>query len=145
MKEPDPFLSLDQARVGRYSHLWSLTAEEQFYLVWPWLILLLHRRYLPGILVSAILFAVVFRVAMVLAGQTHFLNLLLFGVTDALSMGALLAVVVSVPDTQGVASTFNAPPLRRLPALAAIGCVGAMAVSWHLIEDPIDRFKRRSR
>ncbi|MBK5272724.1 MAG: acyltransferase [Bacteroidia bacterium] len=29
------------------AHLWSLAVEEQFYLFWPWLIILVPKRYLP--------------------------------------------------------------------------------------------------
>ncbi len=32
---------------GRLSHLWSLAVEEQFYIFWPWLIILVNRKLLP--------------------------------------------------------------------------------------------------
>ncbi len=40
---------------GILSHFWSLAVEEQFYLVWPWLILLLPLRWLrPAIVVTCL-------------------------------------------------------------------------------------------
>ena len=34
----------------KISHLWSLAVEEQFYLLWPWLVILIHRRLLPYVI-----------------------------------------------------------------------------------------------
>lgn len=42
-------------------HFWSLAVEEQFYLVWPFLVLLLTRRQLVAVCVAAILVTPVIR------------------------------------------------------------------------------------
>ena len=36
-----------QSYMGYLSHVWSLAVEEQFYLIWPWLILFINKRMLP--------------------------------------------------------------------------------------------------
>jgi peptidoglycan/LPS O-acetylase OafA/YrhL len=40
--------------VGYFGHFWTLAVEEQFYLVWPWLVLFVPRRRLGAILAFAI-------------------------------------------------------------------------------------------
>ncbi len=46
---------------GSISHFWSLAVEEQFYLVWPWLIVFAPRRFLAPAIVMAIAGAPIFR------------------------------------------------------------------------------------
>lgn len=75
-------------------HFWSLAVEEQFYLVWPWVILFAPRRRLGGILVGVIACSIILK--LVLAGllpQNIFVSKLPFGAWDALGGGALLAVL----------------------------------------------------
>jgi peptidoglycan/LPS O-acetylase OafA/YrhL len=45
------------------AHFWSLAVEEQFYLVWPWLVLCAPRRLLPWAMVGLIPAALAFRLA----------------------------------------------------------------------------------
>lgn len=48
-------------KVPNFIHLWSLSVEEQFYLIWPWLILLTPFRYLKHILLSTVAIGIGFR------------------------------------------------------------------------------------
>jgi peptidoglycan/LPS O-acetylase OafA/YrhL len=79
--------------VGAINHFWSLAVEEQFYLLWPWVILLCPRAALLRITWALPAIALVFQ------GFAHFAGLsdiqrevLPPGCVDALGAGALLAV-----------------------------------------------------
>ncbi|MGO9123988.1 MAG: acyltransferase family protein [Terriglobales bacterium] len=84
------------AGLDHFGHFWSLAVEEQFYLVWPFLVLLLPARLLRWSLLGLILVAPVFRIAVngiapYHPGMAHYLapaNL------DALGIGGLLAFLV---------------------------------------------------
>jgi len=74
--------------------LWSLTVEEQFYLVWPWLILYLPRRWVIPMIVLAIGIAPAFCSAILLSGRNAWQSRVLTpACLDTLGMGALLAVL----------------------------------------------------
>jgi peptidoglycan/LPS O-acetylase OafA/YrhL len=114
-------MAISASWLGEFSHLWSLAAEEQFYLLWPWLIIYLKPRNLPWILTLVILSGLIFRSTMVLTGQSVFANLLLFGVTDALGMGALLAVVSNLSATNQLHARIKAIFFRILPVAGLAG------------------------
>ena len=83
------------ARVGHWpeyiSHLWSLAIEEQFYLIWPLLILSVPRRLLLPVMVATCLGAIAYRSAMAGAPPISY-TILLPAKMDALAGGALLAL-----------------------------------------------------
>jgi peptidoglycan/LPS O-acetylase OafA/YrhL len=77
---------------GYVSHLWSLSVEEQFYLIWPWLIFLVPRRRLFGILIFVIALAPLFRqVCSMMNANSMFAHVVTLGNMDLFGIGALLS------------------------------------------------------
>jgi peptidoglycan/LPS O-acetylase OafA/YrhL len=74
------------------AHFWTLSVEEQFYLLWPGLILTVPRRWLLWVIVASIASGVLWRASAVTVGYNGLGTILLpFGCSDQLGFGALLA------------------------------------------------------
>ncbi|HTY41268.1 MAG TPA: acyltransferase [Thermoanaerobaculia bacterium] len=113
------------------SHFWSLSIEEQFYLVWPAVVRAVSPRWLGAVCAGAAALAGGLRVAAAARGVTpEALHRLTFFRMDALALGGLVAWIAVDPVRRALLR-------RRLPTawtasgliLAGLCVVGRGAVS----------------
>lgn len=87
-----------QATSFPLAHLWSLSVEEQFYLLWPLAVLLMSPLTLRRATVGCIVAAELFRLAFVLGGAGGQVNFVLLPCRmDSLAAGAFLACAYRDP------------------------------------------------
>jgi peptidoglycan/LPS O-acetylase OafA/YrhL len=73
------------------SHLWSICVQEQFYLFWPLLILLLPRRWVLSAIIAVAFAGIAFRIGCVIFSAPIIARWVLpFGSLDSLAAGAAL-------------------------------------------------------
>ncbi len=81
---------------GTLSHFWTLAVEEQFYLIWPFIILFVPRKYLFMSIIAMVFVGPVFRSVMFFIAQSDtvfydFSELLTPARMDSFGLGAVLA------------------------------------------------------
>jgi peptidoglycan/LPS O-acetylase OafA/YrhL len=105
-------------------HFWSLAVEEQFYLVWPWLLRLCRNNAaLVALFAACIVSALLFRWAVVQWGlPLSVAYYQLPSCMDRLAIGGLLAAGVRRFGLLGIS--------RRLPLIVFLTCSGAVAVCY---------------
>jgi peptidoglycan/LPS O-acetylase OafA/YrhL len=80
--------------LGVAAHLWSLSVEEQFYIVWPLALLVTPRERLRVLLAAVIAASVVLKVGLVASGASYAeVFRPITGCMDSLAAGALVAVL----------------------------------------------------
>jgi peptidoglycan/LPS O-acetylase OafA/YrhL len=108
-----------------FAHFWSLAVEEQFYLVWPALILVLPHRALVPALIAVFASAPLYRMAVLVTEANGLWSYVALPANlDSLGAGALLAVVARgrVPSRALV---------QRMKVIGVAGLVGWLVVSRH--------------
>jgi peptidoglycan/LPS O-acetylase OafA/YrhL len=77
-------------------HFWSLAVEEQFYLVWPFVVYATSGKTLVRVCITVILTALLMRLAFVLTGNAFARYVLTPCRMDALAAGALVAALMRI-------------------------------------------------
>lgn len=77
---------------GMLSHLWSLAVEEQFYLIWPWLIIFVPEKHVFKVIIGSFIFGILstFVLKAIFPGK-DMLDVLTPTCFDAFSLGGIWA------------------------------------------------------
>ncbi len=79
-------------------HFWSLSIEEQFYVVWPWVVRSLTRRRLMQVCAALAIGALASRVVLQAMHMPTAAFAWTFCRTDSMALGALIALAARDPD-----------------------------------------------
>lgn len=100
------YITLKQHWIEAASHLWTLSVEEQFYLLWPWVVLFSPQRILTGVFTGVVAVSICYR-AMAYQFLGEWLNITPLASFNCFGVGALLSLA-HMQEAGGV------PRLRRL-------------------------------
>lgn len=100
-------------------HFWSLAVEEQFYLLWPWIVWSLSRKQLMRVAVIGFFAALAIRIALPFEMTRLGAYVLLPTRMDALSAGAILALAIRGPK--------GLKAIDRTSFMMLIVCVAVLA------------------
>ncbi len=117
--------------VGASSHLWSLGVQEQFYILWPFLLLLVPKRFLAVTVIGIALSGFLWRAGCIVGGASPFVRwFLLPGSLDTFAAGSLVALYAH-----------KIPALSRLVKMAmaalALGLFALSSVLRHAPQDSL--------
>jgi len=122
------YLAIHRAWALPYvGHFWSLAVEEQFYLVWPIVVLSFGRRSLLGICVAVTILALALRSVLSFAGAGYVAQVVLTPCRfDALCVGGFLALAVRSVGLERVARTARW-------CLGPVLCMVLLASAWNAV------------
>jgi peptidoglycan/LPS O-acetylase OafA/YrhL len=126
------------------NHLWSLSVEEQFYLLWPWLLVLglrfVKERGVPGafhprLAACILLLALASAVEMGLLFHPGFDPSRDYYGTDTRAFGLLLgAAFACLWPTRALGATVGRHAARVIDAIGVIGLIGIAVMIWRTSE-----------
>jgi peptidoglycan/LPS O-acetylase OafA/YrhL len=123
---------------GTESVLWTLAVEEQFYILWPMVLLMTPRRWLVSVVVAMIAMPFVFKLVALALGYRLSFYLLPWQL-DALGAGCLLAVLSFRNGRRNQFDWFTARR-RSIFAAAAFATIGLAALDWYVSGSGMTRF-----
>jgi len=105
--------------MGPASHFWTLAVEEQFYFVWPFIMLFTPRKHLAKVIIGTIALAVIFRAVVLwtLVIPNEAAGVFTFATLDSLGGGALLALL-----------RYEEKLRPRIPALMKLFLIAGIAI-----------------
>lgn len=123
---------------GTESVLWTLAVEEQFYLLWPIVLLVTPRRWLVGVAIAMIAMSLVAKLIALAFGYWLSFYLLPWQL-DVLGAGCLLAVLSFRNGKRNQFEWFTARR-RAILAVAAFVCISLAVVDWYIYRGGVSRF-----
>lgn len=120
---------------GEPTVFWTLAVEEQFYLVWPFVVAFAPRRWLLHTIIGMMALSLLFRLGVVLGEyDTRSVTRLLPGNLILLGSGCLLA---AVSYCDGCANRFDwhTPRMQRRFTAIAWLCLGLAVLSWNVFPE----------
>ncbi len=106
---------------GSIAHFWSLAVQEQFYMLWPIVVLTLPRRWFIPAMAAFILFGLGFRIFCIVTETSTITRwVTLFGCVDSFAVGALIAYLKESKRLQNL--PLLSPTILFALPLAAFAC-----------------------
>jgi len=114
---------------GLLAHTWTLAIEEQFYLLWPFVIFFIPKDKIGWVCLATILLTLLYRlIATVFLNNPLATSVLLLSQTDSLALGALLAFIKNSDSKLNLLKT----TLRWSIHIGVLGLVSIIIfLSWH--------------
>lgn len=85
-----------QEWVGPFSHLWSLAIEEQFYLIWPIILLVAPYNNINLLIVFTFLASIIIKVILHLSCDNIFIDMLPFSQFDLFMIGGFMTTKIDI-------------------------------------------------
>ena len=123
---------------GTVSVLWTLSVEEQFYLLWPMVLLVTPRRWLVGVAIAMIAMSVVSK--LIALGFGYWLSFyLLPWQLDCLGAGCLLAIL---SFRNGKRNQFDWITRKQVAifGVVAIAAISLAVIDWYIHRGGATRF-----